>query len=311
MDDPPVLLFASVFNPYEAGIAQASCIKPAHVTGLESITLYDDIVPLLLLQNPGMKKIGTVYSASETSGRLGAQEIAKRAEALGLTVEQAAVNSVADLAVAAEGLVAKGVEAFLIPSDLLTVAGMPSLMQVGIENSIPVFHSMANAVNDGATVSAGVSQGGMQGRLLGNMLAGALSGKLDISATGIGSVSEITVSVSPDTAELQDVELSEALMARADMIYQDGVTTGTFLPEMLKRAGLPEERIPAIAPLLAKALAGGGISELDLPPQVAQAFRQMQAAQAAQQDIASALARLRCTDEMIAEQQAALDADEG
>ena len=310
MEDPPAVIFASVYNPYEAGIAQSSCVKPAHVTGLESVTLYEDIVPLLLLQNPDMKTIGTVYSASETSGSFGAAEITRQAEALGLTVEQAAVNSLADLAVAAEGLVSKGVEAFLIPSDLLTVVGLPSLMQVGIDHGIPVFHSTGNSVNDGATVSAGVSESGLQGRLLGRMVAGVLRGDLDISATGIGSFSEITITVSPDTAELQDVEISEALMARADMIYQDGVTTGSHLIGLLEQTGMPPALVPQIAAKIAEAMAGG-LSEVDFPPEVMQAFRQMQAAQAVQDDIAGALASLHCTDEMIAEQQAALDAMEG
>ena len=32
MDDPPAVLFTSVYNPFAAGIAQSTCIKPAHVT---------------------------------------------------------------------------------------------------------------------------------------------------------------------------------------------------------------------------------------------------------------------------------------
>ena len=114
MDDPPVVIFGSVYNPYAAGIAEAPCVKPAHVSGVESVTLYDEIVPLLLLQNPDIQKVGTVYSSTEASGRLGAQAIVEVAGSLGLAVEQAAVTAISDLAPAAEGLVAKGVEALLI-----------------------------------------------------------------------------------------------------------------------------------------------------------------------------------------------------
>ena len=176
MDDPPIILFASVFNPYAAGIARSACIKPDHVTGVLSVTPYEDIVPLLLLQDPDITTIGTLYSSSETSGRLGAEEIAAAAEAHGLQVETAAITAISDLIPAAESLVAKGVEAFLIPSDLLTVAGLPSLMQVGIESGIPVFHATANTLNDGATVSAGVSEAGAQGRIIGHA-AFALPGR--------------------------------------------------------------------------------------------------------------------------------------
>ncbi len=96
MNDPPIVLFTSVFNPFEAGIAQASCLKPSHVSGVESVTRYEDIVPLLLLQNPDIGVIGTIFSSAETSGQSGAEAIAAAAEAHGLTVEVAAISSIPD-----------------------------------------------------------------------------------------------------------------------------------------------------------------------------------------------------------------------
>ena len=280
MDDPPAVFFGAVYNPYEAGIADASCVKPAHVTGVQSVTQYEEIVPLLLLQNPDMKVVGTVYSASETSGRLGAEAIAMAAAELGLTVEQVGVTSVADLGVAAEGLIAKGVEALLIPSDMLTVAGLPTLMQVGIENGIPVFHSTGNTTNDGATVAAGVLKMGVEGRLLGAMLAGHLSGAMDISAIRIGEVSGVTVGIDLDTAAMQDVEISEALLARADVVTENDVTYGPLLMDWLLAFGLPDEQAMQVAEAVASAYAGGGIMELDLPDELS---AQLQAALAAQQ----------------------------
>ena len=34
MDEPPAIIFTGVVNPYGSGLAQASCIKPDHVTGM-------------------------------------------------------------------------------------------------------------------------------------------------------------------------------------------------------------------------------------------------------------------------------------
>ncbi len=310
LDEPPAILFASVFNPYAAGIAQSSCLKPAHVTGVQSVTPYEDIVPLLLLQDPTIKTVGTIYSSSETSGRLGAETIAAIAEAQGLQVEVAAITAISDLIPAAEGLVAKGVEAFLIPSDLLTVAGLPSLMQVAIDSGIPVFHATANSLNDGATVSAGVSEADRQGRLLGSLLAGYLSGELDIRRTGIGTVSSLTIGVNLDTAAQQGIEIAEALIERADAILKDGAASGRQVIAALERLGLAPEVIEQVAPAITAALAGGGKAELDLPPEVSAIVQQALAAQSMQTNIEAALAELRCTDEMIAEQQAELDAAE-
>ena len=310
MDEPPLVIFASVYNAYAAGIAQSSCIKPEHVTGVQSVTRYEDIVPLVLLQNPEIQTIGTIYSASETSGVIGAQEIVAAAEALSLTVEQAAVTSVADLIHAAEGLVSKGVEAFLIPADLLTVAGLPTLMQVGVENSIPVFHSTGNAVNDGATVSAGATETGLQGRLIGALLSAYLRGELDAASTGIGSVSDLSISVNLDVAAMQGIEISEALIARADSYYEDGVASGRRITEALESMGLQPDMIKVVSREISKAMGSGGKLELDLPPEVLQILRAALASQDAQAELTAALTALHCTDDMIAEQQAALDAAE-
>ena len=311
MDDPPGLFFASVFDPFAAGIAKASCLKPAHVTGVQSVTPYEDIVPLLLLQDPEIKTVGTIYSSSETSGRLGAERIGAIAESHGLQVEVTAITAVSDLIPAAEGLVAKGVEAFLIPSDLLTVAGLPSLMQVAIDSGIPVFHATANTLNEGATISAGVSEADRQGRLIGALLARYLSGELDISRTGISTVSSLTIGVNLDTAAQQGVEISAALFERADAILKDGVASGRQVIKALERLGLAPEVIDQVAPVITAALAGGGKSELELPPEVNAIVQQALASQGAQADIEAALAGLRCTDDMIAEQLAELDATEG
>ena len=313
MDDPPILLFAQVYSPYEAGIAQSNCVKPAHVSGVLSVTDYADIVPLLLLQNSEIQTIGTVYSASETSGRLGAAEIASLAGALGLTVHQAAVNSVADLTPAAEGLIAKGVEAFLIPSDVLTVAGLPVLNQVAVENGVLIFHSTGNTFNVGATVSAGASEASFEGRVLAALLAGHLDGSRDISRTGISSVRNLLIGVNLDTAELQGVDISEALLERADAVLEDGVLGGRkFVQEVTEALDLdPETGHKVAAAIQQAAAAGGDLAGLDLPDKLLKIVRSVAADGVAPSETSTPLAWLHCTDEIISEQRAELDAMDG
>ncbi len=311
MDDPPALFFTSVYNPYDAGLAQATCLKPAHVTGIESWTAYEDIVPLLLLQNPDMTTIGTLYSASEASGWVGAERIAEVGAELGLSVKTAAVTGIADLPLATEGLIEKGVEAILIPADLVTLSGLPTIMQIAIENSIPVFHSTANTINLGATVSAGASENTLQGNIIGAMLAGYLSGELDIATTGIALIDNLSVGVNLDMAEMQGIEISESLFARADMLLQDGTLSGRRIVQVLESWGLDDEMIARVLEAVSQAQLGGGQIEADLPPEIADMISQAIAAQSQTDDIAAMLASLHCSPELIAEQQAALDAAGG
>ena len=139
MDEPTPLIFTSVYDPFAAGIARSNCVKPDHVTGVELITPYEDIVPLLLLQDPDIQVIGTLYSSSEASGAEGARRIIEVSSTHGLQVEEAAVAGIAELQLAAEGLVERGVEALVIPADMTTVSALPIIMQVAAENQLPVF----------------------------------------------------------------------------------------------------------------------------------------------------------------------------
>ena len=280
--------------------------KPSHVTGIESVTLYEDIVPLLLLQDPDLKMIGTIYSSSETSGRMGAEAIVAAAEAQGLTVEVSAVTSLADLTIAAQALVDKGVEAFLLPSDLLTMSGLPVITQIAIENGLPVYHSISNTINLGATVSAGAGHNSLQGSLIGAMLAGHLRGELDIASTGIGMIDLLSVGLNLDVAAEQGIEFTDSLMERAHLLLQDGGMTGRALVAWLESMGMDEETMKLVLKAIAEAQAGGGEINVDLPEEVLAALTAAIASQTRTEDVAAILDGLHCTPEMIAEQQAAL-----
>ena len=306
MDDPPGVFFAAVYDPVAAGIAQASCIKPKHVTGIESVTRYDDIVPLLLLQNPDTKLIGTLYNAAETSGAAGAAQIIAVADALGIAVEERAVASAADVAVAAESLVDAGVDALLIPADMSTVSALPILMQIATEFQLPVFHSIANAIVDGATVTAGAAAPVLQGRAISSLVMSYLEGRLDLASTGIGVISEMIVSINLDAADLQGIAISEELLAVADHLVQDGKASSARALRILKSAGLDDEEIALTMQAIAAAQATGA-TDVELPPQVMEILRRGFRASDDTLNVESLLSSLHCTDEMIAEQQAALD----
>jgi len=78
MDEPPPVLFTAVHNPYLAGIADASCIKPAHVTVSEIETSYEYVFDALRKQDPALNVIGTIYDTAAASGEYGVDRIAEQ-----------------------------------------------------------------------------------------------------------------------------------------------------------------------------------------------------------------------------------------
>lgn len=226
MEDPPIIIFTSVYNPYEAGIIESACDKPAHVTGSLSATPYEDVMSLLLEHNPAIRTIGTIFNSSEAAGVVGVGEIARIGEALGLTVLQAAVTRIDEVNLAVEGLVEKGVDAFVMPIDLRTgAAALPIVVNLGNEYGIPVFHPILFSIYFGATVSSGFYHYYAQGENVGIMLAAYLNGELDVAATAVNEQSGSAIGVNLDMAGMQGIEISEEIIKRADAVIAEGEAT--------------------------------------------------------------------------------------
>ena len=274
LEDPPVVIFNVVSDPYLAGIASASCIKPNHISGSQFLAPYDRIVPLILLQFPDMQVVGTIFTSSEPSGVLGANRITAVAESLGIQVEKAAITSTADLTLAAEGLVSKGIEAFILPTETTLLAGLPAIIQVANEHGLPIMYTTANSVYLGATISAGNYSFFQEGVIAARMLIAHLQGDIDIATAGINFQSGLNVGLNFDAAAAQGIEFTPELLAAADFVVQDGQSSEGITPEL-----------PEVNPYL---------DDMTLDERRAA-------------DLAF-LADLHCTEEIIAEQQAALDA---
>ena len=274
MDDPPTLLFASVYNPVEAGIVESACIKPAHVAGTLAWTPYGEILSLLLIQNPTIETVGTIFNSSEAASAYGADEIKRIAEEKGVTVLTAAVTDISEVNLAAESLVNRGVDAFVLPIDQRTgPASLAIIAHLGSEFGIPVFHPTIFAIHLGATIGSGFYHYYAQGKSVGIVLANYLNGDLDIATTAINEEGGTAIGVNMDMAFEQGIDLSDEIIERADAVVIDGTLaiTQKIIVEMQNQ---------------------GEIIPLEERQEADQAL----------------LASLACTPERIAEEQAALDA---
>lgn len=304
MDDPPAVLFTAVYDPYAAGIAQASCIKPAHVTGVAIVAAYDEVISALLLQDPDIEAIGAIYSASEITGQLGAEDIAAAAEARGLRVEQLAVTGMSDLRLAAEGLIGRGIQAFVIPADIITAKGIPILAAVADEYGIPIFHSSTSSIMMGITAGVSSSFAYQRGVSVGHILAAWLNGEIDIAATAVSVFSDSTIAVSKDTAKRLDIEIADELEDSASLVFEDGklhmgpdafneADVPRFMLMMAKSGQLDATLDAPGNPMTRETLELW--KQMDLPPDLTVLGEEF-------------VAGLTCTPEQIAAEQAELDA---
>ncbi len=276
MEDPPAIIFSLVTTPFATGIADAPCIKPDHVIGSQPLTSFEDYVPLVLAQNPDIEVIGTIVSPDQPTSVVGAQIITEIGESLGLTVEVATAVSLADLSLAVESLFSKGIEAIVLNINPLTLQGTPVLVQLTSEYGIPLYAPIIQQVYRGVTVGAGFHSFYEEGEIVARILHAHLQGEVDIAEIGINQSRSFGVAINLDTASAQEITISEDLLAMANFLIEDG------------------ERSAGMA--------------MDVDDS-GMALKDMSEAERQAADMAF-LAELECTDEMIAEQQAALDAAE-
>ena len=222
MDDPPPIIFGSVNYPYQSGIADSPCIKPAHVVGSESLTPFAYVMSLLKVQNPDLVKIGTIHNTNEDSSRWGIERIEGIAADYDIEVESEGIVQLADVRLATDALIDKGIEAFVLPYDYLTSQALPVIAIAANEAGIPVFHPSLGAIYFGATVGGGFYLYYEDGAAVGRMLTAYLNGELDIANTAISQQSSQGLGVNLDAAYVQGIEMPAEIMAEVDAVIEGG-----------------------------------------------------------------------------------------
>ena len=270
--DPPKLIFTVTSGPYITGVADSSCIKPDFVTGTVPVTNYEDIVPLLRMQDPDMEVAGALFSPQQRASEIGVARMKAIGESLDppLTIVDESIVVTPDLYQAVDNLYSQGAEAIIIP--IFTFQGFGLLLSLSYDYGLPVVFSAPQNAYRGGTIGGGFYGLYKQGAIAGNMLTGYLQGDIDIASTSIYESEDFAFAVNLDAANLQDVEISQTLLDGAAYIVENGQSAqGVTLQ-------YPE-------------------AEISLPDMPIEERR------AADLEF---LAGLACTDAMIVEQQAAL-----
>ena len=148
--------------------------------------------------------------------------------------------------------------------------GIPAIITEATDVSVPVYSPVPGFITDGAPIGVGFNAHYWQGVIAARMLIAFLNEGMSPGSLSIAEVADLTVGVNFDSAEAMGIEIADEIAERATFIVRDGEVS-----LLTPRPQLPE-------------------MSLD----------ERKAADA------EFLAALHCTDEMIARQQAELDAAE-
>lgn len=152
--DVPVL-FTAVTDPVDAGLVESNEAPGKNVTGTSDMPVIADQIAVIKEVLPDAKKLGILYTSSESNSELQANEAKKAAEELGMKVVIQTASSSNDIAQVVAS-VAGSVDAVYIPSDNAFASAMATVNSTAVENQLPIFCAVEDMIKEGGIATTAV-----------------------------------------------------------------------------------------------------------------------------------------------------------
>lgn len=168
------IVFSAVTDPLGAKLVDNMERPAGNVTGTSDAIPVDQVFELCKELTPNVKKIGFLYTASETNSQSVIEQAKTLADQYGFAYVESTITTTSELQQAAEILAGK-VDAIYTPIDNGIASAMPVLAEVGKTAGIPVYVGADSMVNDGGYATVGVNYEDL-GKKTGEMAAQVLKG---------------------------------------------------------------------------------------------------------------------------------------
>jgi putative tryptophan/tyrosine transport system substrate-binding protein len=147
------IVFAAVSNPVAAGLTGPDA---TYITGVSNNIPADKIVQLVSDFQPKYKKIGFLYTSSETNS-VSTIKVAKEYCAKnGIPFEESSIAALTDLPAAVANLLSKGVDALYTGNDNTIASAMPTYTDLAYSKGVPIYCGADSMVADGGLATIGV-----------------------------------------------------------------------------------------------------------------------------------------------------------
>ena len=143
--------------------AAISYPETADLTGIDYVTGTSDaldtalILDMMLAQNPGVERVGLLYSLSEPNSEVPIAEAKEYLDGKGIAYAEATANTNDEVIAAASSLIADGVDAIFTPTDNIIMSAELAIYEDLIEAGIPHFTGADSFVRNGAYATCGVN----------------------------------------------------------------------------------------------------------------------------------------------------------
>lgn len=202
------VVFSAVSDPLAVGLVESKENPGANITGTSDYLNTDAVINLMFAANPGLKKVGLLYNIGQDAST-GPIESAKKIFAdRGVEVVEATGTNVDEVILAAQSLIASGVEAVFTPTDNTVMTAELSIYEAFAEAKIPHYCGADSFALNGAFLGYGVDYANL-GVETANMAADILLNGKDPGSVAVMTFDNGIATVNTETCAAIGFDIDE------------------------------------------------------------------------------------------------------
>lgn len=197
--DTPVI-FSAVSDPEGTGLVESNDAPGANITGTSDYLDTSSIMELIFAADPDADKIGLLYDLGQDSSTAAIESAKAYLDEKGIEYVERTGTTTDEVQLAAEALVADGVDAVFTPTDNTIMTAELSIYETFMEAGIPHYTGADSFALNGAFVGYGVDYANL-GAETADMIADILLNNADPAATPVKTFDNGTATVNTETCE--------------------------------------------------------------------------------------------------------------
>ena len=194
------VVFAAVSDPVSAGLVESLDAPGANITGTSDYLDTNSIMNLIFAANASVDKIGLLYDQGQDSSTTPIAAAKAYLDSKGIGYVERTGTTTDEVMLAAQALVADGVDAVFTPTDNTIMTAELSIYETFIDAGIPHYTGADSFALNGAFLGYGVDYANL-GVETANMVAGILLDGNEPAATTVMTFDNGTATVNTETCE--------------------------------------------------------------------------------------------------------------
>lgn len=212
------IVFTFVADAVAAGAGSSLEDHLPNVTGVPTLSAYAELVELMLECFPDARRIGTLFVPAEANSVVNHRRLVEEGKKRGVDVVALPVNTISEIADAADALASEDIDAIVQVGSNLTTNGFAAIARSAQRERVPLFGALSSDADNGAAlvVARDYYDGGIRaGRLAARVLGGE-------SPEGIPfePLDTSRILANPDAARTMNFTIPESILARAARVIE-------------------------------------------------------------------------------------------